>query len=245
MSRPLREFKVLTLDCYGTMIDWESGIWDMLQPMIAANALDTVSRQDALKAYAQCEHRLEAQSPRDPYNRILARAHAAVTEMLGGKPDADMDTAFGESVPYWPAFPDSASALRELKKHFRLVALTNVHREGFAQSALRLGVTFDAVYTAEDIGSYKPSAANFAYLLHHLELDFGLTRNDILHTAQSLFHDHVPANAFGLANAWIDRQNQRSSGDTGLFAVGDAIPDTMYVFSSLRELADAVAAESD
>ncbi len=243
MSRKLLEFEVLTFECYGTMIDWETGIWDALQPMIGANELYGVTRHHALLEFARCEHTVQHENPRLPYNQVLAKVHTMLTGEMGGRPKDALDEAFGQSIGHWPAFADSAHALRFLKKHYRLVVLSNVHRDGFAQSARKLGVEFDAVYTAEDIGSYKPASANFAYLLHHLELDFELTRNSVLHTAQSLFHDHAPANEFGLANAWIDRQKQRASGDTGIFRVGETIPDTMFVFDSLSAMADAVAAE--
>lgn len=243
MSRPLLDFEVLTLDCYGTLIDWETGIWDALQPMIVANGLYGVTRGHALLEFARSEHSIQHDHPRDTYDRVLAMTHARLTKQFGGRANEEMDDAFGASLAHWPAFPDSAHALRYLKKHYRLVVLSNVHNDGFAASARKLGVEFDAVYTAEDIGSYKPATANFAYLLHHLELDFELSRNHVLHVAQGLFHDHVPANGLGLANAWIDRQHQRETGDTGIFRVEETVPDTMFVFSTLQDMADAVAAE--
>jgi HAD superfamily hydrolase (TIGR01493 family) len=117
-----------------------------------------------------------------------------------------LDEAFGRSVPYWPAFADTADALRYLQGHYRLVILSNVDRRSFAATQRKLGVEFDAVYTAEDIGSYKPSAANFDYLVRKVREDLDCGPETILHTAQSLHHDHAPARAHGLANAWIDRQ---------------------------------------
>ena len=118
-------------------------------------------------------------------------------------------------MPLWPAFPDTVDALRILKRHYKLVILSNVHRDGFAASNRKLGVDFDAIYTAEDVGSYKPSNANFEYLFAHLESDLGMNRADVLHTAQSLHHDHTPAKRFGLANAWIDRQRLSEGGSWG------------------------------
>ena len=108
----------------------------------------------------------------------------------------------------WPAFPDSAAALHYLKLHYKLVILSNVDRASFAASNRRLGVAFDAVYTAQDIGSYKPNTANFSYLLDHLAA-LGHGKGEILHTAQSLFHDHAPARRCGLATAWIDRRQDQ------------------------------------
>jgi 2-haloacid dehalogenase len=113
---------------------------------------------------------------------------------------------FGASIGDWPPFPDTIEALRALRSRYRLVILSNVDRGGFRATDRRLGVTFDAVYTAQDIGSYKPDARNFAYLIERLA-DDGFQKPDILHVAQSLFHDHAPANAIGLASAWIDRRH--------------------------------------
>ncbi|MEM6640413.1 MAG: haloacid dehalogenase type II [Pseudomonadota bacterium] len=244
MTPALLGFKVLTFDCYGTLIDWETGIWDALQPMLAENALHSVTRDAALDAYARFEKQAESDHPRDAYPVILERTHAAITEHFGGKPNPDLDSTFGASVGGWPAFADSAVALRFLKTHFRLVILSNVHREGFALSSQKLGVDFDAVYTAEDIGSYKPSPANFSYLLHHLERDFGIARHEVLHTAQSLYHDHAPANAMGLANAWINRAGARAAGSVEKGG-SHTHPDTVFTFSSLRAMADAVRIESE
>ena len=136
-------------------------------------------------------------------------------------------------MPLWPAFPDTADALRALERHYRLVILSNVHRDGFAASNRKLGVEFDAIYTAQDIGSYKPADANFEYLLSHLKSDFGLEKADILHTAQSLHHDHTPARRFGLANAWIDRQRLSEGGSWGATEKVEAMPETDFVFFSM------------
>ena len=170
----LTDFRVLTFDCYGTLIDWETGIWEALQPVIAHNGGAAVTRGDALRGFSRFEGHHEHETPGLPYPDLLSCVHHDVAGSLGLETDAALDAAFGASVPLWPAFPDSAAALRVLKRHFRLVILSNVHREGIAASARKLGVEFDAFYTAEDIGSYKPSDANFEYLLAHLKSDFGL-----------------------------------------------------------------------
>ena len=115
-----------------------------------------------------------------------------------------------------------------------------MHRDGIATSRRRLGVEFDAVYTAEDIGSYKPSDANFEYLLAHLQSDLGLERKEVLHTAQSLHHDHVPAKRFGLATAWVDRQRLSESGSWGATERVEEMPATDFVFNSLGAMAEAV-----
>ena len=240
----LTDYRVLTFDCYGTLIDWEGGIWDALQPLIMHGGSD-VTRDAALLAFAKFETLHERDHPDLRYPDLLARVHRSIAESLGIETSDALDEAFGASVPLWPAFADTADALRILKRHFKLVILSNVHRDGFAASNRKLGVEFDAIYTAEDIGSYKPADANFEYMLAHLKSDFGLDKSDILHTAQSLHHDHTPARRFGLANAWIDRQRLSQGGSWGATEEVDAMPETDFVFFSMAEIAEAVRAEAE
>ncbi len=239
MNRKLTDFKVLTFDCYGTLIDWESGIWDALQPLLMKNACERVTRDVALQAFSNLETRQQGETPGMLYAQVLSRVHAALAAHFELDSTRELDDAFGQSVPHWPAFADTADALRILKRHYRLVILSNVHREGFAASNRKLGVEFDAVYTAQDIGSYKPNAANFEYLLKHLKDDLGLEHADVLHTAQSLHHDHVPAKDIGLANAWIDRQRLSEGGQWGATAEVKNRPETDFLFFSLIDMASA------
>ncbi len=243
MTARLTDFKVLTFDCYGTLIDWESGIWDALQPLLAANGRSDVPRDKALLGYAHCEHGQETQTPGLLYPQLLSRVHAAFAERFELRTNDLLDADFGRSVPHWPAFPDTADALRDLQAHFKLVILSNIDRDGFAASNRKLGVTFDAVYTAQDVGSYKPDHANFEYLLRRLREDHGLDKPDVLHTAQSLLHDHVPARAFGLANAWIDRQRLSEGGSWGATAVVEERPAMDFHYFSMGEMAAAARAE--
>ena len=234
----LTDYKVLTFDCYGTLIDWESGIWDALQPLWLANGCE-VDRETALRAFAETESAQQASTPDMLYPKILTHVHKALAKRFDLKTDIDMDRAFGNSVPHWPAFPDTADALRVLKKHYKLVILSNVNRDGFAASNRKLGVEFDAVYTAQDVGSYKPNPDNFAYMLEHLQADLGLGASDILHTAQSLFHDHVQARAHGLACAWIDRQGLSKGGNWGATAVVEDRPEVDFIYATMGEMAAA------
>ena len=243
--RDINTFKVLAFDCYGTLIDWETGIWDALQPVISTNGRSDIQRDGALEVFAALESAMEAEFPGMPYPEILARVHHGIAVHFELGTSQEADRAFGDSVPHWPAFPDTADALRYLKHYYRLVILSNVHRQGFEASNRKLGVDFDAIYTAQDIGSYKPDHANFNYLLEHLKSDFGLEKQEILHTAQSLFHDHVPATSFGLATAWIDRQHLSESGNWGATASLKEIPQTDFVFHSMAEMAAAVEASQE
>jgi len=202
----LTDFKALTFDTYGTLIDWESGIATALQPLLA-RVTPRPSRDQALELFAREESAQQAETPAMIYSALLSAVYLRLARLWDvAASDAEV-AAFGGSVGDWPAFPDSKNALAYLKRHYKLITVTNCDRESYKGSARRLGEPWDAIYTAQDIGSYKPSPRNFDYLLAHLKSDFGIGRDQILHTAQSLFHDHVPATAAGLATAWIDRRH--------------------------------------
>lgn len=241
MNKKLTDFSVLTFDCYGTLIDWETGIWDALQPLIKSNGTDP-QREDVLAAYGELEHEQESRNGSMPYSKILLQVHANLAKRLELRSSTDLDAQFAHALRSWPAFPDSATALRFLKKHYKLVILSNVDNAGIAASIEKLGVDFDAVYTAEDIGSYKPDDGNFRFLLEALQSDFGFAKEEVLHTAQSLLHDHTPANRFGIANAWIDRQRLSQGGSWGATAPLAEMPAVDYRFFSLAEMAEAVQA---
>jgi len=142
---------------------------------------------------------------------------------------------FGASVPDWPAFADSASSLQYLKKYYQLVILSNVDRESFKGSNKRLAVEFDAIYTAQDVGSYKPDPANFDYMLSHLA-QRGVDSGQILHTAQSLFYDHAPAKTKHLASAWIDRRHDQDGWGATMPAPGSAFD---FRFTSMADMVKA------
>ena len=232
----LTDFKVLTFDCYGTLIDWESGIYDALGPLLAL-AETAPGRDEALAAFAARESAQQAATPDLVYPALLALVHAQLAKDWDLAASADLHRRFGASVPDWPAFEDSAESLRYLKQHFKLVILSNVDNLSFAASNRRLEVAFDAIYTAEDIGSYKPDPRNFAYLIEHLRDDLGLQPSDVLHTAQSLFHDHEPAQRAGLARAWIDRR--RALEGWGATMPPGERPSVDFHFGSMAELVEA------
>jgi 2-haloalkanoic acid dehalogenase type II len=203
----LTDFRVLTFDCYGTLIDWESGIHTGLLPLLHKGDI-MLGRDAVLETFARHESAQEEATPGMIYSDLLTEVHRQLAAHWGIAATEDEHRRFGASVPDWPAFPDSVEALQYLKQHYRLVILSNVDRTSFEGSNRRLEVDFDAVYTAQDIGSYKPSPANFTYMLDRLGA-LGHGKADILHTAQSLFHDHAPARTFGLASAWIDRRHDQ------------------------------------
>jgi len=202
----LTEFKALTFDCYGTLIDWESGIFNSLVPL-ARRAGASEARSPLLETFAKHESAQEEETPAMPYSQLLSVVYKRLAKEWGVKVENEEANIFGASIPDWPEFPDSVNALQYLKQHYKLVILSNVDRISFRSSNVRLKVDFDAIFTAQDIESYKPNYRNFEYMLKRLHDGFRLERSDILHTAQSLFHDHAPANHFGLSSAWIDRRH--------------------------------------
>jgi 2-haloacid dehalogenase len=210
-------FDALTFDCFGTLIDWEAGILAGLRRVLAPHGV-AATADDLLEAYARAEAELEA-GPYLRYRDVLGEGLRRVARGHGVEVTADEVDAFGGSVGEWPAFPDSASALARLKRRFRLGVITNCDDDLFALSNRRLGVEFDWIVTAQQVGAYKPDPRNFEVALERT----GLPPERILHVAQSLFHDHVPARRLGLATAWIDRRRGRPG--FGATPPAEATPD--------------------
>ena len=210
-------FDVLTFDCYGTLIDWEAGLLAGLRAILDPRGV-VAGDDELLTRYAAHESALES-GPYLRYREVLARGGDAVCRELGVTPAPEELAAFGGSVVDWPAFPDSAAALQRLKTRFALAVITNCDDDLFAASNRRLGVELDFVITAQQCGSYKPSPHNFEVAFERIDRP----RDRILHVAQSLFHDHVPAKALGLTTVWINRRHDRPG--SGATPPADAMPD--------------------
>lgn len=231
----LRDYRALSFDVYGTLIDWESGMLAGLKPL-TDRLRDGITDDAVLEMHARHESAAQAQTPARPYSDLLATVYRRCAEELGLAADWEECRRYGASVADWPAFADSAEALAYLKGHYRMIVLSNVDNASFAGSARKLGIDWDAVFTAEDIGSYKPAQRNFDYLLAGIDR-MGIDRATLLHTAESMFHDHVPARANGLDNAWIYRRHQKQ----GFGATMDPgqLAETSFRFNSLRDMAEA------
>ena len=207
MSVELRDFEALSFDCYGTLIDWEAGLGAVLGAWADRRGL-RVDVEALLTAYGAHEESSERDHPTELYPEILARSMGALGEQLGTEvSDADAQ-ALATSVPDWPAFPDSHDALQALSERFKLIILSNIDRASFGASRARLRVEFTSVLTAQDIGSYKPDPRNFVALKAEAQR-LGVPEGKLLHVAQSLFHDHVPAQRAGLPTVWINRRHSR------------------------------------
>jgi 2-haloacid dehalogenase len=224
-------FEALTFDCYGTLIDWETGILAAARRVLAAHGVDGPD-DELLEAYAAIEAPAEAGSYQT-YRTILAAGIRGVAAGYGVEPDPEEVAVFADSVGDWPAFPDSAAALGRLHRRFRLGVITNCDDDLFARSAARLGMDFDWVVTAQQVGGYKPDERNFEVAFERL----GLPRERILHVAQSLFHDHVTAKRLGLSTVWIDRRHGRHG--SGATPPANATPDATY--PDMASFAEAAA----
>lgn len=231
----LTDFKVLSFDCYGTLIDWESGMVDGLKPL-TSKVDRNLTRNEVLEAHARHESFQQLQTPAKPYRELLAIVYRRLAEEWGVSVTWDECVSYGRTIKNWPAFPDTTGALQHLKKHYKLIILSNVDNESFAASNEQLGVEFDAIYTAEDIGSYKPADRNFDYMLAKLE-SLGIAKEDVLHTAESMFHDHAPANRHGLASCWIHRRHDQEG--FGATMRPESVPKYDFRFSSLVDFATA------
>ena len=245
MRKEFSDYRVLTLDCYGTLIDWERGIWDAFQPILTENKRLDLPKASVLQQFASLESKQQSVAPKMRYSSVLQTVHAQFAPDNQLATTDEMNQQFAESIADWPPFPDSSDALRSLQSRYKLVILSNVDRAGFAASNRKLSVEFDAIYTAEDIGSYKPELCNFEYMLRHLNEDFGFEKYDVLHVAQSLHHDHTPARKIELANVWIDRQNLSrggtdwKTGGWGATALVEEVPEIDFVFYTMEDFARA------
>ena len=200
----LREVRALTFDCYGTLIDWETGLLGILNAW--AQSVGVTERDDALlEAYGRHESAIEAESPALIYSHVVRETMRHIARELDAEAASDWVERLAGSIGEWPAFSDSAESLLRLKQRYQLGILSNVDHASFAGSARKLMVDFDWVVTAEDVGSYKPSLRNFRVMLDRLNAA-GIEQHEVVHVAQSLFHDHAPAQQLGLRTVWIDRR---------------------------------------
>lgn len=210
-------FSHLSFDCYGTLIDWESGILAAVDKVLQRHRVD-LQPAEIIRSYAGFEAEIEA-GDFVAYRHVLRGVMNRFAREFGFLPTEDDLQALPESVGRWPAFPDTVQALARLAKRYRLVILSNIDDAMFAETREALGVEFEDIVTAEQIGSYKPSTRHFEVALDRL----GIRSGQLLHVAQSLYHDHVPAQRLGLKTAWVNRQS-RCPG-VGVAPVARVVPD--------------------
>ncbi len=223
-------FEILTFDCYGTLIDWETGMLNVLRPVLTERGV-AVDDDQILETYAQIESAVK-DGPYKPYRAILSEVMVNMGRQFGFSPRPHEFTALSDSLADWPPFDDTVSGLKKLKSKFQLGIISNIDDDLFAGSNKQLEVEFDYIITAEQVRAYKPATTVFEYALKKI----GLPRQKILHVAQSLYHDHVPAKQFGLSTVWINRRHNRPG--SGATPHAEATPDAE--FPDLASLVKAV-----
>jgi 2-haloacid dehalogenase len=225
--------RLITFDCYGTLIDWENGMLAALRPLLSRDGR-RVSDLHILELYGEIEAGLEA-GPYLPYRQVLTQAARELGRRVGVEISAEESSVFAESLTRWEPFIDTVPALESLAERFRLGIISNVDDDLFAATRKKLAaVEFDFVVTAQQIQSYKPSYRNFEEAIRRS----GLSKDEILHAGQSLYHDIAPANALGIQNVWVNRPSIRPG--SGAARPGTATPN--YEVRSLAELAALLGA---
>ncbi|RKE68413.1 HAD family hydrolase [Pseudorhodoplanes sinuspersici] len=223
-------FKVLTFDCYGTLIDWETGMEELVRPWMAelggATPLDLVITSFALH---QAKH--QQVRPALLYPELLARTWHDIEGTFGWEKNESRAKAFAESVGHWPPFADTVGSLRYLSRFYKLAILSNVDNSSLTRTLRLLEVPFVLTVTAEDVGSYKPGLPHFTRALEELERQ-GFAKDDILHVAQSKHHDVMPGRQLGLSTIWVNRRHNRKG--SGATLATEAEPD--LAVTSLAEL---------
>jgi 2-haloacid dehalogenase len=232
---PFESIRVITFDCYGTLIDWENGMLAALRPLLSRDGR-SVSDLHILELYGEIEAELEA-GPYLPYRQVLAQAAREIGLRLGIKVSSEEGSEFAESLTGWKPFIDTLPALQSLARRFRLGIISNVDDDLFAETRKQLAaVEFDFVVTAQQMRSYKPSHKNFDEAIRCS----GLRKDHILHAGQSLYHDIAPANALGIQNVWVNRPSIRPG--SGAARLGVATPN--HEVHSLAELSALLSAGS-
>ncbi len=196
-------YTTISFDCYGTLLDWESGILPVLRTLLARHDR-TLADAAILELYGEVEAEAES-GPYQSYREALQSVVRAFGDRLNFEATPAEIRSLHESVPLWPPFPDTVVALRQLKKRFKLAVISNIDDDLFAATGKHLGVEFDAVITAQQARSYKPAIHNFELALRTL----ALPPERLLHAAQSIYHDIVPARSLGIATVWVNRRSAR------------------------------------
>lgn len=223
-------FEVLTFDCFGTLIDWKTGIWEAIRPTFLAHGVD-IDREQLFERYAEAEFESESEQYFE-YRMVLRRTMGIICAKQGFQASELELESFVDSMAKWPAFTDSAHALRALQKKYKLAVISNVDDDLFREATGKLEVDFSWVITAQQARCYKPSLAIFQLAFERI----GLPKHKILHIAQSLFHDIAPAQSLRLANVWVNRRREKHG--PGATLPANVTPD--WEVSDLTELVRSV-----
>lgn len=218
----VENFEILSFDCYGTLIDWESGIIPVLNNLVANHLID-ISEGQILEMFAKFESESEA-GEYIKYREVLKQVVEKIGKELGFKPTESELNCLANSIKNWQPFPDTITALQTLKQKYRLAIISNIDDDLFVDTAKHLQVEFDFVITAGQVKSYKPSKNNFEVAIKKMEI----APEKLLHIAQSIYHDIVPAKSMGLSTVWVNRRLGKEGFGATLAASGKAdleVPD--------------------
>lgn len=197
-------YKVLTFDCYGTLIDWEKGILEALKPLLLSYCI-RLDDNRILELYAEFESAIE-KGKFIEYKKVLGKVVEKFSDKFGFALSSLERNCLVDSLKDWKPFPDTVSALERLKGKYKLAIISNVDDDLFVFSEQQLKVKFDYIITAEQAKSYKPSLNNFKFAIAKI----GVAKEEILHIAQSIYHDIIPAKALGLSTVWVNRRKGES-----------------------------------
>ena len=195
------QYEALSFDCYGTLIDWETGITNAVRSALEAHGLDLTNAQ-ILALYSE----IEPQAQRGEYTEyrvVLQNVMQGIADRLGFTPVETDLNCLSDTLGDWPVFPDTVDALKAMKSRYKLAILSNIDDDLFAQTAPKLCVEFDQIITAQQAGTYKPSIHNFILAIDRI----GVGPDRLLHVAESMFHDIVPAKSIGLSAVWVNRHS--------------------------------------
>lgn len=229
------KYKAMSFDCYGTLIDWETGILTQLQAWAKQQKLQ-VSNTKLIELFGQHERAVQAETPAEIYPKILMKVHQRIARSLQCQSTENEAIAFGHSVGDWPVFPDTVEALKKLSRHYQLFILSNVDRNTFQKTNEKLGIVFDGVVTAQDVGSYKPDPKNFI-AIKQCVADAGIAAEALLHVGESIYHDVIPGTDANLDTAWIDRQLDNPNATRASGAIDTKIKPTITL-GSMEHLAN-------
>jgi 2-haloacid dehalogenase len=221
-------YRFLTFDCYGTLIDWETGILSALRPILQNHNKSTADER-VLQLYGDLE--LQAEQPYQPYVNVLRAVVRGFGQELGFQPSQHEQDSLPASLPSWQPWPDTVQALKKLKARYQLAIISNVDDDLFARTRPKLGVDFAAIITAEQARCYKPGIPIFKLALDRIRVD----PSEVLHIGQSVYHDVVPAKSLGMATIWVNRPSARPG--IGAVKAASAAPD--WEISDLATLAAA------
>jgi|SRR5450432_104556 2-haloacid dehalogenase len=219
--------KLITFDCYGTLIDWENGMLEAMRPLFGNG--DMARDIELLALYGDVEEEMESGSYMS-YRQVLSNTVREMGSRMGRRITQEDGERFAGSLITWEPFPDTVAALKRLAARYRLGVISNTDDDLFAETKKKLGVEFDPVVTAQQVKSYKPSRRNFREMLSRAALPI----EQILHAAQSVYHDVIPATELGLKTAWVNRASIRPGAGAAKAAVGQP---TVEV-KTMAELAD-------